>query len=101
MENEYIANTENENSANENQTNNEISENTIINDDEYENTTIERYINETIQENTVVDNSAELQNEKLEQIHSDLGFICSFLILLALVIVFRYVYKFFDMFFKF
>lgn len=81
-------------------------ENIVVYDNESENTEIETQDNGIAQENAVIENTTvedtmtNLQNEKLEQIHQDLGVICSFLIIFALVIVFRYVYKFFDIFFK-
>lgn len=39
-------------------------------------------------------------DEQLNQIHNDLGFICSFLVFFVLVILLKYAYKLFDMFFK-
>ena len=66
---------------------------------EYENTENQEQINETIEENIVVDNTINIQSEKLEQIHQDLGIICSFLIAFVLVILLHYAYKFFNMFF--
>lgn len=110
MENETVyEEMENENISNEEQDNTTIYENNVLLDDEQQNTenqvetdeTIEEtndVENEIIEENVVVDNN--IQTEKLEQIHQDLGFICSFLILIVLFIVFRCIYKFFDMFFK-
>lgn len=94
MENKTIENTENQIQDNE-----VIYENVVMDNNEYENTEDEEYSNEIIQENTILETD-NLQTEKLEQIHQDLGIICSFLIIFALVIVFRYIYKFFDMFFK-
>ena len=38
---------------------------------------------------------------KLDQIHQDLGLISCFIIFFVLVILLKYVYKFFDMVFKF
>ncbi len=47
---------------------------------------------------TVVDSSGQY-NEMLNTLHTDLGFICSFLVFFTLVIILKYVYKFFNMFF--
>lgn len=70
---------------------------------ENENLTYETITNETVEEtpeNTVENETVqEFPTEKLDLIHQDLGIICSFLVIFALVIVFRYVYKFFNMFF--
>ena len=49
--------------------------------------------------NTSVGSPAEY-NEKLDNLHSDLGIICSFLVFFTLVILLKYVYKFFNMFFQ-
>lgn len=66
---------------------------------EDENLTYETITNETI-ENTVENETVqEFPTEKLGLIHQDLGVICSLLIIFALVILFRGVYKFFNMFF--
>ena len=35
----------------------------------------------------------------LNNIHTDLGVICSFIVFFALVVILKYVYKFFNMFF--
>lgn len=89
-----------ETTENEVQADRTTEENTTFYSDEPENPKDELETNEVVQENTVVeDTSINLQNEKLDQIHQDLGIICSFLIIFALVIVFKYVYKFFNMFF--
>lgn len=40
------------------------------------------------------------ESEQLQLIHEDLGFICSFIIFFVIVLLCRYAYKFFDMFFK-
>ena len=101
-----IGNDKQENTNNEVQNYELLQENIVLenskteNENVVENITINNETDETeneVIENTVVDNTT---NEQLTQIHEDLGIICSFLILLALVIVFRYVYKFFSMFFK-
>ena len=57
--------------------------------------------NETI-ENIVVEESTNTitYDEQLTQIHNDLGFICCFLVFFVLIILLKYAYKFFDMFFK-
>ncbi len=47
---------------------------------------------------TVVDSPGQY-NEMLNTLHTDLGFICSFLVFFTLVIILKYVYKFFNMFF--
>lgn len=39
-------------------------------------------------------------DEQLNQIHNDLGFICCFLVFFVLVVLLKYAYKLFDMFFK-
>ena len=92
MENETNENSENEVQA---------YENNVVNSDQSENTEDQEQDNQIIEENIVLENTTvEIQNEKLDQIHEDLGIICSFLIIFALVILFRYIYKFFDMFFK-
>lgn len=39
--------------------------------------------------------------EILELIHTDLGYIICFLVFFVLVIILKYIYKFFDMIFKF
>ena len=39
--------------------------------------------------------------ELLQQIHTDLGTIASFLVFFTLVIIMYFIYKFFDMMFKF
>ena len=58
-------------------------------------------LNENVVENTIagtetVDNTL---IENIQVIHDDLGLICSFLIFFTLVILLKYVYKFFNMFF--
>ena len=42
---------------------------------------------------------SEEYSEMFNTLHSDLGIICSFLVLFSLVILFKYIYKFFNMFF--
>lgn len=39
--------------------------------------------------------------ELLQQIHTDLGVIASFLVFFTLIILLYFIYKFFDMMFKF
>ena len=91
----------NKDSENEIQNYEYIYENNIDNSNQSENTENQEQNNQIVEENTVLENtSVDIQNEKLEQIHQDLGIICSFLIIFALVIVFRYIYRFFDIFFK-
>ena len=53
--------------------------------------------NETTENIVIVDTTT---TEQLQQIHTDLGLICSFLIIFVLFILLKYSYKFFDMFFK-
>lgn len=57
--------------------------------------------NETT-ENIVIEETTNIitYDEQLNQIHNDLGFICSFLVFFVLVILLKYAYKLFDMFFK-
>lgn len=40
-------------------------------------------------------------SNQLEQIHTDLGIILSFIVFFVLVVLLKYAYKFFDMCFKF
>lgn len=54
--------------------------------------------NETTQNIIVVADTT--TTEQLQQIHTDLGLICSFLIIFVLFVLLKYSYKFFDMFFK-
>lgn len=68
---------------------------------------------EILQENDAIlnDNPAEIQTitvqaenndellAKLDLLHTDLGFICCFIVFFVLVVLLKYVYKFFDMFF--
>ena len=71
---------------------------------ENENTNVTDYENNT-DNNTVSDNTTSYvasnteEIEMLNTIHTDLGVICSFIIFFVLVIILKYVYKFFDMFF--
>lgn len=57
--------------------------------------------NETT-ENIVVEETINTTtyDEQLTQIHNDLGFICCFLVFFVLVVLLKYAYKLFDMFFK-
>lgn len=57
--------------------------------------------NEIIKNNTVIEDNSITNNKQLEQIHQDLGFICCFLVVFTLIILLKYAYKFFDVFFKF
>lgn len=54
--------------------------------------------NETT-ENITVENVS--YDEQLQQIHTDLSLIICFIIFFVLVVLLKYVYKFFDMCFKF
>ena len=65
------------------------SENTSNNENEVNNTT--QNITVVVQDDTI--------NEQLTLIHNDLGFICSFIIFFVLVVLLKYAYKFFDIFF--
>lgn len=58
----------------------------------------ENEVNNTTQNITVVVQD-DIINEQLSLIHNDLGFICSFIIFFVLVVLLKYVYKFFDIFF--
>lgn len=59
------------------------------------NTSIDNTTNETITENTVQEEPI----VTLNTIHQDLGFICTFLTIGAVVIFMIILYKFFNMFF--
>ena len=59
------------------------------------NTTNENITNTTTEVVVSLDESQQLQ-----QIHEDLGFICSFIIFFVIVLLCKYAYKYFDMFFK-
>ena len=84
------------NTENEIQNYETIYENTDTNSNQYENTENQGQFNQTIQENTIIG----VENEKLDLIHQDLGFICSFLIIFTIVGLLYGIYKFFNMFFK-
>lgn len=58
----------------------------------------ENELNNTTQNITVVVQDDNI-NEQLSLIHNDLGFICSFIIFFVLVVLLKYAYKFFDIFF--
>ena len=58
----------------------------------------ENELNNTTQNITVVVQDDTI-NEQLILIHNDLGFICSFIIFFVLVLLLKYAYKFFDIFF--
>lgn len=79
---------------NEIENNNEITENTV------ENTTENEITENEVEENTntiiLVDNNI---SDQITQVHEDLGIVTSFLIFFSLIIILRYVYKFFNMFF--
>ncbi len=54
-----------------------------------------------VAENTTTEVVVSLdESEQLRVIHEDLGFICSFIIFFVIVLICKYSYKFFDMFFK-
>ena len=59
------------------------------------NTTNENITNTTTEVVVSLDESQQLQ-----QIHEDLGFICSCIIFFVIVLLCKYAYKYFDMFFK-
>ena len=73
-------------------TNNSNTSNSIQNDTNNENSVEQNTTSEVI---VSLDESTQLQ-----QIHEDLGFICSFIIFFVIVLLCHYAYKFFDMFFK-
>ena len=66
---------------------------------------------EELQENNVNENTEDVQETEeiqytndeisLADIHNDLGFIACFLIFFTLVIILNYIYKFFNMIFRF
>lgn len=64
-----------------------------------ENILLDGETNEENNENTILVEDSEETVVSLDTIHYDLGVICSFLIFFVLVILLKYVYKFFDMFF--
>ena len=59
----------------------------------------ENEVNNTTQNITVEVVQDENTIEQLNLIHNDLGFICSFIIFFVLVVLLKYSYKFFDIFF--
>lgn len=78
-------------------------DNTNIIENSYENN-----VSNELEYNSISENSTEYTNTYSEQqenvitienIHNDLGIITSFLIFFVLVILLKYVYKFFNMFF--
>ena len=66
-----------------------ITENSISNEIEHD--------NNTTQTNSYIEQQENLIT--LQEIHNDLGIITSFLIFFVLVVILKYVYKFFNMFF--
>jgi len=54
------------------------------------------YIENTTTENVVVEDTNVVT---LETIHNDLGFICSFLVIAAVLVFMKILYKLFNMFF--
>ena len=77
----------------ENDVTNTYTDTNVIDDESVSNTSMDN-----ITAGTTVGDS-EGYGEMLNTLHSDLGIICSFLVLFTLVILFRYIYKFFNMFF--
>ena len=68
---------------------------------EYENSTnIDNEVSNETYENTTTNEIMLDYTEKLDRIHEDLGFIVSFIVFFVLVVLLKYAYKFFDMFFK-
>lgn len=63
-----------------------------------ENEDISNEIVKNTESSTVQDTTI---NEQLTQIHEDLGVVSSIIIFFVVVVLLRYVYKFFDMIFKF
>lgn len=65
------------------------------------NTSVENTTSNNVSDNSTTTNTASTTQyeEMLTTIHTDLGFICSFLVFFTLVILLRYIYKFFNMFF--
>lgn len=61
--------------------------------------------NEVIENDTDLTENVTIEdtsvNEQLLQIHEDLGIITCFIVFFVLVILLKYVYKFFDMIFKY
>ena len=84
-----------------------MSEN-IIENEEIKTEDTENFENdENQEENTETNDVIEVEtitisyDEKLDLIHEDLGFRCCFLIIFVIVILLKYIYKFFDIFFKY
>ena len=59
----------------------------------------ENEVNNSTQNITIEVVQDENTKEQLNLIHNDLGFICSFIIFFVLVLLLKYAYKFFDIFF--
>ena len=87
MENEE---TEFENISTNNSSTSNSSETTSNTENEVNNTTQNITVEVVQDENTI---------EQLNLLHNDLGFICSFIIFFVLVVLLKYSYKFFDIFF--
>lgn len=86
-----IYNTDNIENSNENDVSNEV----VNTSSDIENNTT----NETTTDNTTTYTEQQENVISIQDIHNDLGIITSFLIFFVLVILLKYVYKFFDMFF--
>lgn len=87
---EFFMNEEtNSNSIDNSYTIEDINENEVSNEVEY-NSTTENTITYTEQQDNVI---------TLQDIHNDFGIITSFLVFFVLVILLKYSYKFFNMFF--
>lgn len=95
MENENNS-TIDENNSTENESNssNEL-ENTNTTNVENNNYTE----NNTTSENTAAFTEQQDYNSQFQELHNDLGIISSFLIFFVIVVLLKYTYKFFNMFF--
>lgn len=103
MENETIQNIqdfENKNTTNTTKDNENLLPYVVV--DGYENTENSTETNENtaeVAQESTINNDVII--EKLDMIHEDLGFICSFLIIFTIIGLLQYIYKFFNMFFKY
>lgn len=66
-----------------------------------ENIMTDENINNTVENTVIADDNTTLNDDKLDLIHQDLGFIICFIVFFVLVILLKYAYKFFDMVFQF
>lgn len=64
-----------------------------------ENEIFENLIENTLTENTSYISEDVSSNITLQDIHNDLGFICSFLVIASVLIFMRIIYKLFNLFF--